>query len=157
MNLALPVFVIALVSANVEAGEPAIAKCPLSALVSSIQNMPQATNGPVLTEDNLDAFRTVSLYEPAGATDQFLYAALIDRTNEQAWVYQYGGYRGVSSWYGPIEIDVSLAEKCSPAKAIIPVTLSSSHGRVAQPSIPTDLSRKLRQSSEFKYLATAPA
>lgn len=76
---------------------------------------------PTVTAGN---FRAVSLYETPVGSDEFLYAALIDTTNQKVWVYKYGGYAGVSNWYGPVDVDTASTDKCQEAKGIIPIRLA---------------------------------
>lgn len=65
--------------------------------------------------------RTISLYESELATDDFLYAAVVDVQEGQVWIHRYGGYDGARVWFGPIEIPADTLEHCRPAKMAIPL------------------------------------
>lgn len=140
MKSLLPLLVVALASVSAYA-EDAQSACSVSSIVSSIDGISSIVTTPVLSEVDLKASRTISLYEPTGATDQFMYSALIDHKNQQAWVYQYGGFAGVSNWYGPFKIDTVRTENCPPAKGFIPLAAASQQQRDVQPIIPPNLSR----------------
>lgn len=139
--LLLSLLVVALASVSVYADD-AQSACSVSSIVSSADGFSNVVTTPVLSDADRKASRTISLYEPAGATDQLMYSALIDHKNQQAWVYQYGGFAGVSNWYGPFKIDSAATENCSPAKGFIPVAVVSQQQRDVQPVIPSDLSRQ---------------
>jgi len=135
-------FVAAFECIAANAAEPPSASCPLTRLVAAIESPSQAVQPPVLPKGAGDSHRTISLYEPPSVTDEMLYAAVIDSASQRAWVYQYGGFSGVSNWYGPFNIDPSLSEPCPPARAVIPVAVASKPNADAQPIIPTNPSRQ---------------
>lgn len=132
----------AIACSTANAAEPPSASCPLTRLLASIESRSQAVRPPALPKDVGDSYRTISLYEPPGATDELLYAAVVDSTSQRAWVYQYGGFAGVSNWYGPFNIDPSLSEPCPPARAVIPVAVASNSTAGAQPILPPDPSQQ---------------
>ena len=97
--------------------------CKLAALTPPAIVLSEAIEAPVLSTGDSKALRTISLHEPVGTTDQFLYAALIDRNAQQAWVYQYGGFSGAYKWYGPYKVDVTDFENCPRAKGYMPLNV----------------------------------
>jgi hypothetical protein len=95
--------------------------CPYSRLATATNELHRLSEPPFVPETRSDEFRTITLVEQSAVSDYFEYAALIDVTNRQGWVYEYGGLAGVSNWYGPVEVDPVLASKCGPAKIIFPI------------------------------------
>jgi hypothetical protein len=45
------------------------------------------------------------------------YAALVEVTRGQAWVYRYAGYDGSHSWFGPFQISPDQLSSCESAKS----------------------------------------
>ncbi|NDI84117.1 hypothetical protein [Undibacterium crateris] len=97
--------------------------CQLSSLTPPAIVLSEAAEAPDLSTTDSKALRSISLREPVGTTDQFLYAALIDRNAQQAWIYQYGGFSGTYKWYGPYKVDVTHFENCPRAKAYMPLNV----------------------------------
>ncbi|MBR7778910.1 hypothetical protein [Undibacterium rugosum] len=97
--------------------------CQLSSLTPPAIVLNEAVEGPYLSTADSKAFRSISLREPVGTTDQLLYATLIDRNAQQAWIYQYGGLSGAYKWYGPYKVDVTDFENCPRAKAYLPLNV----------------------------------
>jgi hypothetical protein len=94
-------------------------RCSLETLIGSTKLQYPLPGFPEIRKEDLKLMKSVSLYDPLIVADAFGYNALVDAGRGQAWIHRYGGYFGVSEWYGPIAIDQARAESCIQSNSLI--------------------------------------
>jgi len=77
-------------------------RCSLETLIGSTKLQYPLPGSPEIPREELTLMMSVRLYEPLIVVDAFGYSALVDARRSEAWIHRYGGYFGVSEWYGPI-------------------------------------------------------
>jgi hypothetical protein len=87
-------------------------RCSLETLIGSTELQYPLPGFPKIPKEDLKLMKYVSLYEPLIVADADGYSALVDAGKSEAWIHRYGGYFGVSEWYGPVAINRTLAERC---------------------------------------------
>jgi hypothetical protein len=104
-------FPIALISCTAAAES-----CNLAMLVGErpLSEFAQLSGMPAEQMREKGKFEQVEFSCPAQSvvSDAFGYTAFIHSQEGIAYVHQYGGYFGVSNWYGPIPIQPAVAEQC---------------------------------------------
>jgi hypothetical protein len=94
-------------------------RCSLETLIGSTKLQYPLPGFPQIPKEDLKLMKSVSLYEPLFVPDAYGYRALVDARKGEAWINQFGGYFGVSEWYGPVAIDRTLAELCIQSNSLI--------------------------------------
>jgi hypothetical protein len=117
-----------LLSVALLSGTAAAESCNLAMLVGekSLSEFAQLSGMPADQLREKGNFEKVEFSCPVQSivSDAFGYTAFISSQERIAYVYQYGGYFGVSNWYGPIPIQPAVAEQCISKKPIqCPMTI----------------------------------
>lgn len=89
--------------------------CTLGAILGSValSDIARQDKAPEIRRPK-GRLEVVSLFCPLKslASDAFGYTAFINLEEGIAWIHQYGGYAGVSDWYGPVQISAAVATRC---------------------------------------------
>ena len=90
--------------------------CEWRELVRQVDGMTAIEGDPPIARSDRGKFISISLYEPIGSTDQYLYSALVDPNSGQAWIRRYGGLTGVIVWFGPTAAAADRLSSCPAAR-----------------------------------------
>ena len=90
--------------------------CEWTELIRQVDGVSTIEGPPPIPQDDRSKFISISLYEPMGSTDQYLYSALVDLKSGQTWVRRYGGLTGAIVWFGPMAVPVDRFSSCPAAK-----------------------------------------
>jgi hypothetical protein len=90
--------------------------CEWQTLLQQVAGKTAIDSVPPIPRSDRGRFVSISLYEPMGAIDQYLYSALVDPISGQAWVRRYGGLTGAIVWFGPTSVAAERLASCPVAR-----------------------------------------